>query len=182
MASRDFLKTYLSDIGRKIVTEVNKVSIIPEIPKTDELIYQTDKEFNSEINEFGCCFMSLLWLIDNKKQLGIYTHEGVTSIFKQAKVDKVLGDECFVQNPQGLCDYFINAGKIQYKGWQASNYKCTEHEMEQLVFHWEEKGYTHFVAGDGTGKVAYDPINYGNQGSNTVKYGYLESKRIYQWI
>lgn len=179
--SRDFLRQYVSDIGRKILTEVGKVDIIPEVPTERETIYQNDPEFNAEIREFGCCFMSLLWLIDHKKNLDLMTHEGVTALFNQAKRDRILGDECFLQNPQGLCDYFISSGKILYKGWAPSNYKCSDSEVEQLVFHWEEKGYTHFVAGNGSGLVIYDPINYGGQGSNTVKYGYLESKRVYQW-
>lgn len=180
--ARDFLRTYLSDIGRKIVMEFEKDLIVPKIPEPTEPIYQTDKEFPQEIQEFGCCFLSLLWLIDNKKDLDLMTHDAVIAIFDQAKKDRILGDECFLQNPQGLCDYFLQSGKILYKGWAPSNYKCSESEVEQLVFHWEEKGFTHFVAGNGSGLVIYDPINYGGQGSNTVKYGYLESKRIYQWI
>ncbi len=175
---------FIKDINRRVAEQITKNMSIPDIPlvKEIEMIYQTDKELNPEINEFGCCFMSLLWLIDNKKKLGIYTHEGVLALFKQAKADKVLGDDCWLASPQGLCDYFEHAGKIMYKGWARRDYICTEHEMEQLVFKWDEENFTHFGAGDGNGNLVYDSINYDGQGSNTVKNGYLESKRIYQWI
>lgn len=136
-------------------------------------VYQTDEQFPEEIQKFGCCFMTILYHLD--KEL---THEKVLRLFEHCKKNGVLGEECFVQDPQGLCNLY---GTAIYKGWARKDYKCSPNEFEQLVYVWKEKEFTHFVAGDGQGNVAYDPINYGGQGSNTVKNGYLESKRIYQW-
>lgn len=137
------------------------------------MIYQTDEEFNEEIREFGCCFITLLFLIDQS----LLTHEKVTELFTKFKDEGKLTEECFVQDPQGICDS-LTGGNLIYKGWNTASYPCVCKEVEQQVWYNPNTKFYHFVVGDGKSNVVYDPIK---DGSFTVRYGYLESKRIYRW-
>jgi len=65
-----------------------------------------------------------------------------------------------------------------------ADYKCKLDEVEVLRYEWtetkigESKVHGHFVLGDGTGRVFFDPFGE----SQTVKNGKLVSKRIFRKV
>lgn len=142
-----------------------------------ELIYQTDTEFESDIRHYGCYLLSLCFQLDRLLGLGIMDHKIIETLYNLEGRDGDIGAECFIQNPQGICDRIAN-GKVKYIGRFMKDYVCMPNEFEILHFYNPNTEFGHFVAGF-KGTVIYDPIQ---GGSRTVREGYLESKRIYTLV
>ena len=141
------------------------------------MIYQTDKEFPSAINHFGCYFMSLLYQIDQRFQTG-FDHDFVNGVYNHETADHDIGDECLLNNAQGVCD-FVKYGKIKYLGHFDPVYLCAPDEFDVQAWFNPRTDFTHFMAGDGKFDVAYDPIE---GGSVTRREGHLLSKRIFKLL
>jgi hypothetical protein len=141
------------------------------------MIYQTDEEFPPDIQHYGCYFMSLCFQLDRLFNLGIMDHKILISLYQSEESDSDFSAECYIQNPQGLCNHLV-PGKVNFLGIKPSDYQMQDKEFE--IQHWYNKNteFYHFVAGD-QGAVIYDPIE---GGSKTVREGYLESKRIYALV
>ena len=138
------------------------------------MIYQTDPEFPPDIQHFGCYFLSLCFHLDRIFSLGIMTHEKVIGIYNAEESDSDLGNESFIQNPQGLVDHISNS-RVHYSGFALAGYDCKPGEFEIQCWYNPITDFHHFVAAL-NGSVIYDPIE---GGSRTVREGHLESKRIY---
>lgn len=143
------------------------------------MIYQTDEEFGPDINHFGCYFLSLLWQLDRVFSLGIMDHKTINAIYANEQADYDIGPECFLQNPQGICDH-VAPHRVGFMGKYEAQPNLT-HNSSFEVQCWfnPETEYRHFVAGDGK-NVIYDP--YSAEGSRTVREGHLESRRIFAII
>ena len=103
--------------------------------------------------------------------------------FRQTLLDNGISDitaDCTVENPEevfkelGVCVHQIKSldGSVDLPV-QAETPLAG---LEILCYYWPLKKFTHFMAGDGRGNIAYDPIH---RGSNTAKFGKLKSKRLF---
>ena len=119
------------------------------------------------LGEYGCYFLSLVKLAENLKGKRIDAIEAYISAWEKKWAD----DDATMLNPAAtlseMSGIAFDVKKVE------SDYKAHPDEGEVLVF--ENGKYTHFVLGDGNGKVAYDPL--GN--SNTVANGKIIGKRIF---
>ncbi len=144
------------------------------------MILQTDPGLPEEIHTFGCYFCSCLYHAERLtgREMDV---DRVMAIFTAARASGILLEECYVNDPVSLMAVagvnvraVVKAGKLELP---------SERGFEVLHFRREKDtpagmgngAHDHFVAGDGHGKVAFDPLGL----SNTVKYGYLKDKRIF---
>jgi len=144
------------------------------------MILQTDPALPDEVHTFGCYFTSVLFHAERKTGL-TFDADRVLSIYNAAKKTGILGDECYVQDPVRLANLAgINVESVAHA---ENNDIPGPNGFELLHFHRAADTPTgmgnamhdHFVAGDGHGAVIFDPLG----DSNTVKYGYLQNKRIF---
>lgn len=138
------------------------------------MIYQNDAQFPNEIQHFGCYFLSLCFQLDRIFNLNIMNYESIIEIYNAEESDSDLGAECYMQNPQGLCDHIISNGVI-FKGIVAEDYETQDGEFEIQRWYNPNTDFHHFVAGQ-KGAVIYDPIR---GGSLTVRVGRMDGKRIF---
>ncbi|MBW2675137.1 MAG: DUF261 family protein [Deltaproteobacteria bacterium] len=147
------------------------------------MILQTDPILNEYINKYGCYFMSILFLVNKHTSRG-FDRADINHIYDRLTDPKIANNwmtvKCFLNNPQVIFTFLglPMAGVMKAH----PRYDTSAEQLEILRF---ERSYTnragelitygHFVAGNGDGHIAYDPA--GN--SNAVKYGFLESKRIF---
>jgi len=144
------------------------------------MILQTDPGLPDEVHTFGCYFTSVLYHAEVRTGL-VFDVDRVLSIFTAAKKVGILVEECYVQDPVGLATL---AGILVQSVEKADINAIPDiRGFELLHFHraadtpagMDNAMHDHFVAGDGHGKVAFDPLGK----SFTVQYGYLQNKRIF---
>lgn len=151
------------------------------------MVLQTDKELGAFINEWGCYFCSLLAVAEEQRKKVFEAHE-VMSIYLAAMhvgiISKEVWDEngrpkdgCTVLDPDALLR--LAGGKGSVRKVDGSGYKAATGEWQILRFHNQRTGFSHFVLGDGNGKVRFDPLGH----SVTVKEGRVVDQRIikYEW-
>ena len=139
------------------------------------MIYQTDPEFGPDIQHFGCYFLSLLWQLDRIFSLGIMDHKTINSIYGNEKSHYDIGPECYLANPQGICDY-VAPHKVRSMGKYSTSCYANDDEFEVQCWFNPHTYFHHFVAGDSM-SIIYDPYSAG--GSRTVKEGHLDSRRFF---
>lgn len=145
------------------------------------MILQTHKELPGDVNTWGCYFMSLLYHAE-KKTGKLFDVDKVISIYRACKTTGILGEECFVIDPVSLLAVAGVGVSTVTRVDAVTN--PTQGGFEVLHFHRDadtpvgmgNSAHDHFVAGDGTGHVAFDPLGM----SNTVRYGFLKSRRIFK--
>lgn len=137
---------------------------------------QTDTRLNAFINSDGCNFMSIAFLANKHAgtQLSI---EKIEQVYDDAVAQGIMDSECYIKDYDTL---FILFGlSVRYtQRHEPPGKRCAQNQIELLHFVYPEKGWGHFVAGDGCGNVAYDPWGV----SQTAKYGHLSSKRIFKLL
>lgn len=138
------------------------------------MILQTDSRLNIEINNYGCYFMSYLFLANKHTGLELDTKK-IMEIYSDAVKNGAMKDTCFILDHVKI--FALLGLKVATRKGSPSS-RCADGELEILRFKNPNNGVTHYVAGDGRGNVAYDP--YGT--SKTVREGFLENKRIYTII
>ena len=118
------------------------------------------------IGESGCYFVSLLKLVHSETR--------AIEMYQRALGSNIIDAECFVKDPARLLS--MAAGGTWSVRQEAAGYQPKDGELEILRFEHKVpmKTYAHFVVGDGTGRVIYDPLD----NSQTVAAGQLVSKRI----
>ena len=84
-------------------------------------IYQTDPEFPPDVQHFGCYLLSLLFQLDRLLSLNIMDHKIITAIYESEETDLDLGPECFINNPQGICNHVARA-RVHYLGKYSASY------------------------------------------------------------
>lgn len=144
------------------------------------MILQTDPALPEVIHSFGCYFTSCLFHAEKRTGKSFAADE-VLAIFEAAKKAGFIGDDCYVDDPIGL----LRLAGVRVSGVVKAGISVLpgDRGFELLHFHREADSPTgmgnvvhdHFVAGDGAGAVAFDPLG----DSNTVKYGFLQNKRIF---
>lgn len=155
------------------------------------MIKQNNPMMPKAIQIWGCYFCSVLYLAEVKRQKFFQVDEAI-AIYKSAMATGIVGKEvfdkdgnlidgCFVNDPVSLfalCG--VEVGTVTRTG---PEYKCAKGEHEILCYHrpantpsgMGNKEHTHFVAGY-NGGVSFDPLG----DSNTVRHGYLKSKRVFR--
>lgn len=154
------------------------------------MIRQDDNALPKAINNWGCYFMAILYHagLRKNKEFGadeieaIYKSAMATGIIgKEVYKDGVLIDGCYINDPTALFS-LCGVGVTTVKKTEA-DYQCVTGELEISHFKrlantpagMNNSAHDHFVA-TSDGKVIYDGL--GN--SNTVRYGFLKSKRVFK--
>jgi hypothetical protein len=148
------------------------------------MILQTDPRLLPEINKYGCYFMCICFFL-NKFKKKLWDTDKINEFYKTMvhlgyieaddNFDSVDPDDATIMYPAKI---FESEGlNVKYFGHSHKSRICNTDEFEILKFT-RITGGSHFVCGDGMGHVTYDPWGV----SNTVKYGSLDSKRVFKMI
>ena len=142
------------------------------------VILQTDKYLRPKIQQYGCYFMCLLFMVNKLTGKHIDTRT-INDWYDYFQTRKWMDKDCFVERPVDILNYLgLKVNSVRFEG---ADYQCLPGEIEILRFErsYKKDGrvitYGHFVCGSGS-VVGYDPGGC----SNAVKYGTLESKRVYK--
>ncbi len=146
------------------------------------MILQRDVRLLPEIQEQGCYFMSICFFI-NKYKNNAWTTDGLNDFYKtmvhigainaDGDFTSVAADDSIIMDPERI--FRMKGLDVRYNDrHDPPSYSCDSNEFEILKF--TRGRYAHFVCGDGAGHVTYDP--WGD--SNTVRFGTLNSKRIFR--
>lgn len=119
------------------------------------------------LGEFGCYFLSIIRLAEKKTGKRLDAVE----IFLLARDKNWISEDATVLDPARILEYMTAVNFSVTK--EKADYQTSLSDSEILLF--ENGSYQHFVLGDGSGCVDYDPL--GN--SNTVAKGKLIAKRIF---
>jgi hypothetical protein len=143
------------------------------------MILQTDNRLLETINKFGCYFMCILFLVNKyiKSQFNPSLINEYHKFFGDMKwydedeedYKSVMDNDCFIWRPDIMANHFRLANRVKKVG---PDYMCKPGEYE--IQCWKRGKQKHFVVGDGSGHIAYDPMGV----SRTTTEGMLESKRI----
>jgi hypothetical protein len=139
--------------------------------------FQTDSDFPSSIQKYGCYLLSLIERLTTHFDLP-FTHDSVISILDYGQTNKFIDDEVTLLDPQMLCDFAVGRDKVRFEGKFERTYLPLDDEFEIVVYHKDGASFNHFCSGNGKGLVLYDP--YSAMGSDSVRNGELISKRIYR--
>lgn len=143
------------------------------------MILQINEKLKSEIKQWGCYFMSLLFLVNKLTNMSLPIGR-INTLYRLFVSQGWMTETCFIQNPTAILGWAgIKAQMVFVDGTHRvrPDYECLPNEYEILCFSREGAApRTHFVVGDGSGHVAYDP--YGE--SLAVKEGELVSKRVFR--
>lgn len=137
------------------------------------MILQRDPRMRWQIREYGCYLMSLIWWANKLHNLpvtaGLINEDLYTLFQRRGWMD----EECYVKDPVAILNHLgVDVGEVRK---EAPSYTATKDEIEVLFFKHDERGWSHFTAGDGEGHVTYDPWGV----STTATEGELVSKRIF---
>jgi hypothetical protein len=123
------------------------------------------------IGDSGCYFLSLLRLYGYEMQ--------APSLFIDFTRLKWLDEDCYVRDPAAICNFLDNTKRHRVV-YAAADYILQPDEREILRYERKTTGttFSHFVVGNGQGRVEWDPLG----DSLTVKNGSLVSKRIVRII
>lgn len=119
------------------------------------------------LGEYGCYFLSLVQAAERLTGKRI----DAVAAYLDALIKKRTDGEATMLDPAAVLSAM--AGGMWTVRKETADYIPRDGEVEVLVF--QNGTYTHFVLGDGTGGVLYDPL--GN--SNTVAHGRIIGKRIF---
>lgn len=145
------------------------------------MFLQIDTRYEDEnIKRFGCYYHSIAFHCNRIKN--ILLSPTIMEEHKKYLVhENLMGSDCYIKYPEEI---FGHIGiDVVYEGHQPKDYQCENNQIEILCFirtYWSRVkhkyiNYKHFTAGNGRGIVTYDPMGV----SNAVRFGELESKRIF---
>jgi hypothetical protein len=143
------------------------------------MIWQTDAEFPSEIQHWGCYLLALTERLTTHFDLP-FTHDSVLALYQFGVDNKFIDDEVTLLNPQDLCDFAIGPGKVMFLGKFPPAHEAGSDELEVVCYHKSGASFNHFCSGNGKGLVLYDP--WSPDGSDSVRNGQLIGKRIYRVV
>jgi len=137
------------------------------------MILQRDPRLRQEIQEWGCYFMSILFLC-NKWTNFTFSTALINDLYKSFHKKGWIDEECTVLNPNAIFG-FLEFDVLYSDRHEPPTRICLADEIEILCFHHWRYG-EHFTAGDGLGRVTYDPWGV----SRCATEGELVSKRIFR--
>ena len=138
------------------------------------MILQTDKRLVESINKWGCYYMGILFL-GNRYTGYQFDTKKINDLFDYCIDSGWMDDECYINDADAI---FMELGLHTrfHDKHEDAWILCRDDEIEILRYqigHWK-----HFVAGDGHGHVAYDPMG----ASRAVREGELRDKRIFDLV
>lgn len=136
------------------------------------MILQRDARLNAAIHKYGCYYMSILFLA-NKYTNCEFTIGGILDTYLACVESGWMDAECYINEPDRIFGY-MGLDVYYYDRHDPPYIMCQHDEIEILRFQYAN--WRHFVAGDGTSHIAYDP--YGT--SKAVRFGQLIDKRIFK--
>jgi hypothetical protein len=133
----------------------------------------TQKDFE-RIGATGCYFLSIVYIAEEVKAGSIDIYQA----YLQAIKDKIINDDCFVNDPAALLRMLTGVKWAVTK--ENANYQKALGEKVILRFERDAKPlpFGHFVVEGEHNKVEYDP--YGE--SLTVRSGKIVSKRVFRRV
>lgn len=135
------------------------------------MIFQNISANNEKIRKYGCYLVSFANAVIYFKKQEVF----INAIYDKGLKEGVFNADCYIDKPEKLGKLFdLN---ISFVGKKDKDYKTKSNEFEILAFYNPNTDFTHFVLGDGNGKVLFDSLGK----SITVRDGYLDSKRIFRF-
>lgn len=133
-------------------------------------MYKQDDPMLNPVGKWGCYATSLYNLVERETG-NIRSKTSVFLLFANAIKANWLDGECTVLAP----DQFMQSmgSRYRFSAKTSASYVCKPDEAEILMF--VKPGHTHFVLGDGQGKIAYDPLT-----DHDMTPYKLTEKRIYR--
>ncbi len=139
------------------------------------MIRQYDKKLSKDMNKDGCAFLSLAYFSE-KITLQKWDSILLVALWNKAKSMDVIDKENIIQEWDTLAKMFgLN---YDYLGWKEKDFVCNKDQFEICAWYNPRTKFTHFVVGNGKGKVEWDPLEV----SVTVREGHLDSKRVFERI
>lgn len=148
---------------------------------------QEDKRNPKLIQESGCNLFSHWWhvekitgkhLFDTPEQIIIEYNKLLNNGLKDIKPDCTIEDGELLFSLYGIrvkqvLDVITGSSKL------SPNMPIKDNQIVIIQYQWDEKLYTHFNPGNKNKESEWDTIV---RGSNTKKYGYLHSLRLYNLL
>lgn len=127
------------------------------------------------IGESGCYLLALLHIAEEIAGERI----DAVQVYEQATAAGIMRPDCYINDPAELL-HLMTGYRFTVRHAMPGELPASVDEWEILRFERQATGatYGHFVVGDGSGHIEYDPMG----DSLTVKYGSLVSKRFIRRI
>ena len=143
----------------------SSASGIPAAP-TGTVIRQGDSGLNSNINNWGCAFMSLCWIG------GINSVDGCTSMYYTAIDNGWIRSDCYINDWDAA-----GRGISGSKGFSwVSASETPDSNTREILFCQNYRTSSHYVVGNGNGGIEYDPAYDGS-----VAYSDCVDKRFFHF-
>jgi hypothetical protein len=147
-------------------------------------IYQTDSQFPTAIQEWGCFFLVILKKLSLLYRPDIWNYGEIVRIYEQEEINHDLKSDLTVSTAQGICNDVAGIGRVHYLGAAGPDFQTgaglpsigVRSEFAALEYRRPEVDFSHFVLED----PFYDP--YSAEGSLSVKLGKVIGKRIFQCL
>ena len=142
------------------------------------MIWQTHDQLNRNINLYGCYWMALLWHVVRIRRLSIDPEWLERRYDRHVKMGWIR-ENCFVLNPTavlrdvGLKTETVTDPLLEEPWKLRPSYLCKDNEIE--ILKWTNGENHHFTAGNGYGRITYDPMGI----SRTASQGIITSKRVF---
>jgi hypothetical protein len=136
------------------------------------MILQRDPRLRQEIQEYGCYYMSILFLV-NKYTNFPFSAELINDLYHVFNKAGWMDQECTILNPNAIFGHLKM--DVRYTDRHEIPVRRAMHNEVEILRFTSPHG-SHFVVGDGNGNVAYDPYGV----SKAVRDGRVESKRIFR--
>ena len=138
------------------------------------MILQRDGRLKPEIQKHGCYLMCLLWYANKFTNMSLSPEMINGGMWNLLVKRGWMTDKAYIMDPEAILDWC--GVKATYSGkHETPDVFCGEREFEILYWKHPEVG-GHFTAGDGKGRVTYDPWGI----SRAATEGALLSKRIFR--
>jgi hypothetical protein len=142
--------------------------------KEKAMILQRDERLKPEIHHNGCYLMSILFMV-NKYTNFSFSADLINHIYVKLLGRGWMENDCTILNPEAIFRYLELPVRYTDRHEPPTRI-CGPNEFEILLWSYPERGWLHFVAGNGCGITTYDPWGV----SMTATRGHLESKRIFE--
>jgi hypothetical protein len=126
--------------------------------------------------ESGCGLMSIFYFV-NKFTNYPFDIENILVFGDSFRKHGLVTDEFFINDWEGIFRFF-RFDVIYHNKHESPDTICKSREFEILDWYNPGTKKRHFTAGDGKGRVTYDPMGE----SITMRDGFLRSKRIFRRV
>ena len=138
---------------------------VPSTP-SGSVIRQGDSRLNSNINNWGCAFMSLCWIG------GINSVDGCTSMYYTAIDNGWIRSDCYINDWDAA-----GRGISGSRGFSwVSASEIPDSNTREILFCQNYRTSSHYVVGNGNGGIEYDPAYDGS-----VSYSDCVDKRFFHF-